>query len=243
MKERMIKVAGLLLMGSLIFTVAYQNQDTDSSAAESTNTSVSAGISAAYSTELMIADEDANLTVGAGITTTVADYMTDAQVLAAEAKEKQLVTATQMAAYGYTNLGIAQVDGNLNVREAPGTEASVVGKMPNNAGCEILEVDGEWTKISSGDVTGYVSSEYLLTGEAALAKAEEVKQTVATVTTTTLYVREEPNTDCTIITSMPIGEELEVVEVLDGWVKINVDSDEGYVSSDYVEVSTELTKA
>lgn len=153
------------------------------------------------------------------------------------------MTATQMAAYGYTNLGIAQVDGNLNVREAPGTEASVVGKMPNNAGCEILEVDGEWTKISSGDVTGYVSSEYLLTGEAALAKAEEVKQTVATVTTTTLYVREEPNTDCTIITSMPIGEELEVVEVLDGWVKINVDSDEGYVSSDYVEVSTELTKA
>lgn len=243
MKERMIKVAGLLLMGSLIFTVAYQNQDTDSSAAELTNTSVSAGISAAYSTELMIADEDANLTVGAGITTTVADYMTDAQVLAAEAKEKQLVTAAQMAAYGYTNLGIAQVDGNLNVREAPSTEASVVGKMPNNAGCEILEVDGEWTKISSGDVTGYVSSEYLLTGEEALAKAEEVKQTVATVTTTTLYVREEPNTDCTIITSMPIGEELEVVEVLDGWVKINVDSDEGYVSSDYVEVSTELTKA
>ncbi len=243
MKERMIKVAGLLLMGSLIFTVAYQNQDTDSSAAELTNTSVSAGISAAYSTELMIADEDANLTVGAGITTTVADYMTDAQVLAAEAKEKQLVTAAQMAAYGYTNLGIAQVDGNLNVREAPSTEASVVGKMPNNAGCEILEVDGEWTKISSGDVTGYVSSEYLLTGEEALAKAEEVKQTVATVTTTTLYVREEPNTDCTIITSMPIGEELEVVEVLDGWVKINVDSDQGYVSSDYVEVSTELTKA
>ena len=243
MKERMIKVAGLLLMGSLIFTVAYQNQDTDSCAAELTNTSVSAGISAAYSTELMIADEDANLTAGAGITTTVADYMTDAQVLAAEAKEKQLVTAAQMAAYGYTNLGIAQVDGNLNVREAPSTEASVVGKMPNNAGCEILEVDGEWTKISSGDVTGYVSSEYLLTGEEALAKAEEVKQTVATVTTTTLYVREEPNTDCTIITSMPIGEELEVVEVSDGWVKINVDSDQGYVSSDYVEVSTELAKA
>ena len=135
------------------------------------------------------------------------------------------------------------MDGNLNVREAPSTEASVVGKMPNNAGCEILEVDGEWTKISSGDVTGYVSSEYLLTGEEALAKAEEVKQTVATVTTTTLYVREEPNTDCTIITSMPIGEELEVVEVSDGWVKINVDSDQGYVSSDYVEVSTELAKA
>ena len=42
---------------------------------------------------------------------------------------------------------------------------------------------------------------------------------------------------------MPEGEELEVIEVLDGWVKINVDSDEGYVSSDYVSIATELPKA
>ena len=92
-------------------------------------------------------------------------------------------------------------------------------------------------------MAGYVKSEYLLTGEAAVARAEEVKQTIATVTTTTLYVRSEPTTDSSIITSMPMGEELEVVELLDGWVKINVDSDEGYVSADYVEVSVELKKA
>ena len=119
----------------------------------------------------------------------------------------------------------------------------MVGKMPNNAGCEILEQDGEWTRIKSGKVEGYVSSEYLLSGDAALAKAQEVRQTIATVTTTTLYVREEPNTDSTIITMMPLGEELEVIETLDGWVKINVDSDEGYVSSDYVDISVELAKA
>ena len=35
-----------------------------------------------------------------------------------------------------------------------------------------------------------------------------------------LYVREQPNTDCAIVTMMPQGEELEVLEVLDGWVKI-----------------------
>ena len=82
-----------------------------------------------------------------------------------------------------------------------------------------------------------------MTGEAAIAKAQEVKQTVATVTTTTLYVRDETNTDSHVITMMPEGEELEVLEVLDGWVKINVDSDEGYVSSDYVSIATELPKA
>jgi cell wall-associated NlpC family hydrolase len=92
-------------------------------------------------------------------------------------------------------------------------------------------------------VEGYVKSEYLLSGDAAAAKAAEVIQTLAKVTTTTLYVREEPNTDCSIITSMPLGEELEVIEQLDGWVKVNVDSDEGYVSADYVEISTQLTTA
>lgn len=247
MKERIIKVAGLLVAGTLAFTAAYQNQGSGQEIVSENQSvismSASAGVSAAYSAELMTVDENVNLTVGAGITNVVSGYITDAEVLAAEVRETQRVAAAQMAVYGYTNLGIVQADGNLNVREAPGTEASLVGKLPDNAGCEILETEGEWTKISSGDVTGYVKSEYLLTGEAAIAKADEVRQTIATVTTTTLYVRSEPTTDSSIITSMPMGEELEVVELLDGWVKINVDSDVGYVSADYVEVSVQLKKA
>ena len=136
-------------------------------------------------------------------------------------EEKQAQALAEAAsAFGYTNLGIAQADGNINVREVPGTEAEIVGKLPNNAGCEIIGTDGDWTQIESGKVKGYVKSEYLMTGEAAIAKAQEVKQTVATVTTTTLYVRDEANTDSHVITMMPEGEELEVLEVLDGWVKI-----------------------
>ncbi len=115
--------------------------------------------------------------------------------------------------------------------------------MPDDAGCEILSVEGEWTKIQSGKVEGYVKSEYLLSGAEAAARAEEVKQVIATVTTTTLFVREQPNTECSIVTMMPEGEDLEVIETLDNWVKINVDSDEGYVSADYVDISTQLAKA
>ena len=75
---------------------------------------------------------------------------------------------------GYTNLGIAQVDSSLNVREQPDTNSDIVGKMQNDAGCEILEDNGEWLKIESGQVTGYVKAEYIITGEAAVAKAQEV---------------------------------------------------------------------
>ena len=268
MKAKWVKAAGLLAAGSLIFSVAYVDEKSGSKdgravMAESTSlqeNEVSAGVSSTLGGQIgNYAMTDAK--VASGVTDAMSDYLSvtaadmvsvsesDRDVTASgqeeetqeEDKEKALAEAA--GEFGYTNLGIAQADGNINVREVPGTEAEIVGKLPNNAGCEIIGTDGEWTQIESGKVKGYVKSEYLLTGEAAIAKAQEVKQTVATVTTTTLYVRDEANTDSHVITMMPEGEELEVLEVLDGWVKINVDSDEGYVSSDYVSIATELPKA
>ena len=58
-----------------------------------------------------------------------------------------------------------------------------------------------------------------------------------------LNARTEPSTDAKIWTQISENERYHVAEQLDGWVKINVDSDEGYVSSDYVSIATELPKA
>lgn len=245
MKARLARVAGLLLAGTIVVggVCVSQNQQEKVSAADN---GVRAGVASEFGTEV---EAYADATVVSGVTGAFSEYLSEVELVPAQVTETDVATtatgqeAAATSAFGYTNLGVASVDGNLNVREKPSTEADVVGKMPNNAGCEILSVEGEWTKISSGEVEGYVKSEYLLSGEAALVRAEEVKQTLATVTTTTLYVREQPNTECSIITMMPQGEELEVIETLDGWVKINVDSDEGYVSADYVDISVELTKA
>lgn len=245
MKARLARVAGLLLAGTIVVGGACisQNQQKKVSAADS---GVRAGVASEFGAEVT---SYADATVVSGVTGAFSEYLSGVELVPAQVTETDVATtatgqeAAATSAFGYTNLGVASVDGNLNVREKPSTEADVVGKMPNNAGCEILGVEGEWTKISSGEVEGYVKSEYLLSGEAALVRAEEVKQTLATVTTTTLYVREQPNTECSVITMMPEGEELEVIEILDGWVKINVDSDEGYVSADYVDISVELTKA
>ena len=251
MKTKVIKAAGILLAGTLVVTAAYTNQ-TQGKEAGAADTRMNAGVdvSAGATSELVAGlDGDTDRTLVSGANGAVSEYLSDSGAVSPEISGTD-VAVTALAQepvtedeFGYINLGIASVDGNLNVRKAPGTDADVVGKMQNNAGCEILGVEGEWTQIRSGKVEGYVKSEYLLNGDAARVKAQEVKQTVATVTTTTLYVREQPNTDCSIITMMPEGEELEVVETLDGWVKINVDSDEGYVSADYVEISVQLPKA
>lgn len=144
---------------------------------------------------------------------------------------------------GYTNIGMASVEGNLNVRSGPSTDDSIVGKMTNHAACEIVGTEGEWTQIVSGKVSGYVKSEYLITGEEALQIAQEEVQTVATVHTTTLNVREEATTESDIISLVGDGEDLVVIDELEGWVKVEVDDLEGYVSLDYVELSQKLPTA
>ena len=147
------------------------------------------------------------------------------------------------ALWGDTNLGISNVDDNLNIRKEPGEDGKMVGKLPRNAACELISEEGEWTYIRSGKVEGYVKSEYLLSGWSAKKRAMEDVSTVAVVDTATLNVREQPNTECEVITMVPKGEELDVVEVLDDWVKIMIDDEENYVSAEYVKLEEKLPNA
>lgn len=147
------------------------------------------------------------------------------------------------ANWGYTNLGIANVDNNLNVRAIPGEDGRLVGKLPKDAACEVIDSDGTWAHIKSGKVEGYVSCEYLLTGVQAKHRAEELVTTIATVTTDSLKVRAEANTDSEVITMVPNGEQLEVAASEGDWIRVYLDDEEVFVSADYVQVDARLNTA
>lgn len=147
------------------------------------------------------------------------------------------------ANWGYTNLGIANVSDHLNIRAIAAEDGRLVGKLPKDAACEVIDMDDDWAHIQSGKVDGYVSRDYLLTGVLAKLKAEELAATVATVTTDSLKVRAEPSLEAEVITLVPRGEELEVSAVEGDWVKVFLDDDEVFVSAEYVEVSAELGTA
>lgn len=134
---------------------------------------------------------------------------------------------------GYSNLGIAVVDGNLNIRKTPSLDGKIVGKMTNHSGCEILKEKDGWVKIKSGKVTGWVSKDYLLTGDAALEEVNDAIQHIAKVTTDNLRVREEASTDSRVITRVSKGEKLEILKVEDGWIKVDMNGDTGYISAEY----------
>ncbi|MBD5505897.1 MAG: SH3 domain-containing protein [Lachnospiraceae bacterium] len=167
-------------------------------------------------------------------------------IIEATKTEKEYAEAYEKAKnanWGYTNLGIAHVDNNLNIRAVAAEDGKLVGKLPKDAACEVLDDDGTWAHIKSGKVEGYVSLEYLFTGIPAKRRAEELATTVARVNTDGLKVRAEANTDSEVITLVAGGEELEVAAVEGDWVKVYLDDQEVFVSAEYVEVTSELGTA
>ncbi len=161
----------------------------------------------------------------------------------AKKRSKKIEALQENTICGYTNLGIANVSNYLNVREDAGEDAKIVGKLPADAGCEILDTKDGWYHIRSGKVSGYVRADYIITGDEARQLAEKLKKTMATVNTLTVYIREKPNTDCTILTIVTTDEELEVVQEGEEWIEIKLDDENGFVNAQYVDLSEELKKA
>ena len=157
--------------------------------------------------------------------------------------EKEREMATKKEEESFKSLVIAKVNDYVNVRSIPSEEGEILGKLYDKSVGEFISEQDGWYEITSGSVTGYVKAEYCVTGEDAVELAKKVGTRIATVNTTTLYVREEPTTESAVIGMVPIEDELLVTEELDGWVKVNIEEGDGYVSMDYVTLSTEFVQA
>ena len=144
----------------------------------------------------------------------------------------------------FKTLVIAQVHDYVNVRDLPDeNEGQIVGKLYDKSVGTFIEEDNGWYKIQSGSVEGYVKAEYCVTGDDAVELAKQVGTRIATVTTTTLKVRGGPSLDAEVLGLVPIEDQLVVEEELDEWVKVSIEEGDGYVSLDYVTLSTEFVKA
>ena len=157
-----------------------------------------------------------------------------------EIAEKEKEEAVTKVLDGYANLGIAEVSGFLNVRKTPENYGEIVGKLQKGAACEIVDTSTEgWYKITSGGVTGYVSRQYVLTGDQAKKIAAENVEERAVIQAEKLNVRATPSQDGEIVGQVLKDERYPVKSIEDGWVQI----DEGFISADYVTVRYALNEA
>ena len=267
-KLKLGQAAGVVAFAIIIGAVSMSSSSTvDARASLKENRTVNAGVAlglteAADATELLTAGATSALTYyGAELTVAQNDsnvvtasaqgapQTDDASQESEQAKEEaqaneaaQTPTAAQTC--GYTNLGMSVISGgNLNIRQEASTDSEVIGILTNHNACELLEDAGEWYKVTSGKVTGYVNKQYLVTGDEAEAIAEQEIKTVATVNTETLNVRAEKSTEAAVLSQVGNSEAFTVNSVADGWVEISVDDSVGYISQDYVTLAQALPTA
>jgi len=138
---------------------------------------------------------------------------------------------------------IAVVDGYVNVRSMPDENSEIVGKLYNHSAGTWLDKQGDWYKIESGNVVGFVKGEYVKTGQAAVKLAAEVGQRTATVHTTTLKIREEASLDSKVLGLVANEDQLTVVEETEEWVKVNIEEGDGWVSKEFVSIATLFPQA
>ena len=140
----------------------------------------------------------------------------------------------------WANYLMADVKNALNVRESASEDADIVGKLSKGDRATIIERGETWTKISSGNLEGYVKNDMCVFGTDALNYAKATCETVAVSTIDGLRVRKEASLDGSVAKKLDKGEKITVdtnAEAVDGWVAVSYNGATCYVSADYVEVS------
>lgn len=76
----------------------------------------------------------------------------------------------------YADMAFTQVEEGsyLFIRREPSQDSEWIGKLYEEGAAKVIGPVGEWTQIESGTVTGYVKTEYILTGELAEEKAKAI---------------------------------------------------------------------
>ena len=171
-----------------------------------------------------------------------------AETLSVQVSAREGITTVGNKQSAYDNVAISHVSNYVNIRSEANTSSSIVGKIYNNCAATILAtVDGEggtWYQIQSGSVKGYIKSEYFITGAEAEKIAKNVGTVYVTVSADGLNLREQPNMNSAVLTTLSKDSEyLEVKEDGD-FIEIQVDESlSGYVHKDYVTQRVEFKQA
>lgn len=142
-----------------------------------------------------------------------------------------------------SDLVMAKVNQYVNIRESADQNAEKVGVLYKDCGGHILEQQDGWTKIRSGEVTGWINNDYLYFGEEAEELAKEVGMLIATTQTETLRVRKEPSLEAGVLGLLSINETMEAISEQGDWVEVSYEGTTGYVSAQYVKVDFTIDTA
>ena len=151
----------------------------------------------------------------------------------AEKEREELLEATVRELFGdrFATIDSKIEDTYLNVRSTPGGD--VVGMLYPGTGGYITGIEKGWALISSGNVTGWVSADYIALGQDIANAGPKVYMMIMAQY---LRLRSEPDENSSPIDVLTLGTMVDYVSCLPGWVCVSYQGHTGYLHSDYVDV-------
>ena len=139
--------------------------------------------------------------------------------------------------------------GTLNVRSGPTTNTNIVGTIDRDGGGEVLEYteneSGRWARISSGGITGYVSTNFILTGAEARTRAVSAAR-MRVKARVSVNVRSTPSTagSDNVIATVPAGTVFTFIEESGDFYRVSYfNFYEGFVNKAYADYGYFLEEA
>lgn len=140
-------------------------------------------------------------------------------------------------------VGMSIANSYLNVRNEATTESKVIARMSKGAICTVQSIAGDWAHITSGSITGYVNTKYLVVGEEAEALYGKYVDRIATVKASKLNVRSKASTKGKVLTRIKKGAKYKILDTTSKWVKITANKKKGWVFKEHVSIAYDFEYA
>ena len=131
----------------------------------------------------------------------------------------------------------------LNLRATP--NGDILGSYPRGTKVTVLSTEGGWSKVQAGSQTGYMASQWLSKSKPS-APGGSVSVTGTAVVnnprdTQVLFLRKEPSTASEALGYYRNGKTVTLLAKLDGWYKVKVDGQTGYMMAKFLKVTDEVS--
>lgn len=140
---------------------------------------------------------------------------------------------------------VSYCESYVAMRAEPSTDSQVIGRLANFSAATVIGAQNGWYQVTSGGLTGWVSCDYFLEGDEAIAAADSVAYQIAVPNVEAVNVRSNMDENSNIIGVGNSANQL-IVTNYDGgaWVAVNTaNGGSGYVNADYVTLQNVYPEA
>lgn len=133
----------------------------------------------------------------------------------------------------------------LNLRNAP--NGDILGSYPRGTAVTVHSTVDGWSKVTVNGQTGYMSSQWLSSSKPSGSTGSSSSSSIGTavvnnpVSTQVLFLRSEPSTSSEALGYYRNGKSVTLLAKLNGWYKVKVDGQVGYMMAKYLKVGNEVT--